>query len=423
MHLSAFDFTLPDDRIALTPAHPRESARLLHVPASGSFADHRVGDLPSLLRAGDVLVVNNTKVIPALLMDTLADTGGKIEILLHRQLAEHRWQVFAKPGRKLRVGTILTFPEGVTAQVEEKCEGGEMVIRIQGSGYRIQNSESPLPIPPPQAGEGTGCSIAPHDPRYLKGEASPPVPSPARRGRDREGVLYPSIEHDAPYQKEHTESRTPNPEPFLQWLSRHGQMPLPPYIRKQRAVDDQDADHYQTAYAKHPGAVAAPTAGLHLTPALLETLKVRGITLAEVTLHVGAGTFQPVKVDNITEHQMHAEWGSLSPETAALLRETKAAGRRIVAVGTTSARILETAATDGEIRPFEGDTRIFMTPGYRFQAVDALLTNFHLPRSTLFMLVAAFSGLERMQAAYQHAIASGYRFYSYGDACLLEGKT
>lgn len=352
MRVDAFDFDLPEDRIALRPAEPRESARLLHVRPGREpyFADRRVGDLPDLLRPGDVLVLNDTRVIPARLAGVRTGRGAtepKIEVTLHKRLEATRWRAFARPARKLDVGDRLRFGADdvpLTSRVIGKGDGGEVVLEFD-------------------------CSAAAFDER----------------------------------------------------LDRIGTMPLPPYIAARRSADDRDRADYQTVYARTPGAVAAPTAGLHFTEPLLRRLADRGIARETVTLHVGAGTFLPVKAETTEAHRMHAEWGSIDAGVAARLTAARRDGRRIVAGGTTALRLLESAATeDGEIHPFSADTAIFITPGYRFRAVDALITNFHLPRSTLFMLVSAFSGPGTMQAAYAHAIASGYRFYSYGDASLLE---
>ncbi len=351
MRVDAFDFVLPDSAIALRPASPRDSARLLSVGPGGNphFADGIVRDLPNLLRPGDALVVNDTRVVPARLFGIRrrGDATARIEVTLHRRDAPDRWRAFIRPAKRLNEGEILQFAdargsETLNAQASGK-DGGEVTLIFD------------------RAGEALDAAIA---------------------------VV--------------------------------GQMPLPPYIEHRRAGDAADASDYQTVFAERAGAVAAPTAGLHFTPDLLQALSRRGVDLHRVTLHVGAGTFLPVKTETTEDHRMHSEIGEVGPETAAYLNAVRQRGRRIVAVGTTSLRILESATSpDGEITAFSGATSIFITPGYRFRAVDLLLTNFHLPRSTLFMLVSAFSGLETMQAAYAHAIASGYRFYSYGDASLL----
>ena len=353
MRTDLFDFHLPPENIALRPASPRDSARLLVVQADGTLADQIVSDLPDWLRPGDQLVVNDTKVIPAQLSGRRVGraTEPRIDATLIKRLDGSRWQALVKPAKKLAEGDTVRFGnEGrvcllgnLDATVERKGEEGEVTL-----------------------------SFAFHGP-----------------------VLD-------------------------QAIADVGQVPLPPYIASKREVDDRDMADYQTMFAQAEGAVAAPTAGLHFTPALEEALRVRGVSVHRVTLHVGAGTFLPVKVDDTEGHKMHSEWGSLSAATAMALNEARANGGRIVAVGTTSLRLLESAAAeDGTIEPFADETSIFITPGYRFRAVDILLTNFHLPRSTLFMLVAAFAGLERMRAAYAHAIEQRYRFYSYGDACLL----
>jgi S-adenosylmethionine:tRNA ribosyltransferase-isomerase len=342
--LSDFDFDLPPERIALHPAVPRDSARLLHVPATGAFGDRIVRDLPSLLRAGDLLVSNDTRVIPAQLAGKRGGAGIEVTLIEDARAKDAvRWWAFAKPGKKLKIGDRVIFGEGFAAEVIEKKPAGEILFDF---------------------------------------------------GRD--------------------------PAAFAEGLAQHGAMPLPPYIRKSRAVDAGDNSDYQTIFAARDGAVAAPTAGLHFTPELLAALEVRGVEQHRVTLHVGAGTFLPVKVENIAEHRMHAEYGEVSEATAVAINRARAEGRRIVAVGTTSLRVLESAAKAGRLLPFQGSTDIFITPGYQFQIVDLLMTNFHLPKSTLFMLVSAFAGMDRMRAAYEHAIAREYRFFSYGDGSLLE---
>ena len=342
MRVADFDFELPPDRIALRPAVPREAARLLEV--GQGLADHTVADLPRLLRSGDVLVFNNTKVIPAALSGHRLGRLGttpKIEVLLHMRLDERRWKAFAKPAKKLEVGDTVQFGS-LGAVVEDKGEAGEITLGFASSGTSLDEA-----------------------------------------------------------------------------LARVGRMPLPPYIESKRAQDEQDARDYQTIFAKEQGAVAAPTAGLHFTSALMDQLQAAGIGHAFVTLHVGAGTFLPVKVEDTDDHKMYAEWGEVSAETIVKLKAARAAGGRIIAVGTTSLRLLEASG----LEPFSGTTNIFITPGYRFRAAQALITNFHLPKSTLFMLVSAFAGQARMKAAYAHAIATGYRFYSYGDASLLWPQT
>ena len=339
MRVDAFDFILPDDRIAKRPAEPRESARLLQVTAPGALSDLRIADLTNLLRAGDVMVFNDTRVIPARLFGTRGDVA--VEILLHLSEGDGVWQVFARPAKRLKPGHVIQF-EGLEAEVLGRLDGG--LVRLQ-----FNMSDAAL---------------------------------------------------------------------FAQ-LEAIGHMPLPPYI--DRDDDAQDRADYQTVYAAKDGAVAAPTAGLHFTEDLLGAIDAKGVTRTHVTLHVGAGTFLPVKVDDTEDHDMHAEVAHLSAETAQVLSDAKSEGRRIIAVGTTALRTLESATVkDGVVEPFSATTDLFITPGYGFKLADVLMTNFHLPRSTLFMLVSAFSGLETMQAAYAHAISSGYRFYSYGDACWLE---
>jgi S-adenosylmethionine:tRNA ribosyltransferase-isomerase len=350
-----FDFELPPERIALRPATPRDSARLLVVRPGGSpeFADKSVRDLPELLSPGDALVINDTKVIPARLegQRIRADSTVEVEATLIKRIGPERWRALAKPAKRLKEGDRIRFGhEGrvcllgaLDATVEEKGEGGEITLRFDFHGPVLDEAIETL-----------------------------------------------------------------------------GHMPLPPYIAARRPDDDRDRTDYQTIFASREGSVAAPTAGLHFTEELNARLAARGIVQHRVTLHVGAGTFLPVKTDEVSEHRMHAEWGEVSASTASALNEVRAKGGRIVPVGTTALRLLESAAgEDRAINPFAGETAIFITPGYRFRAADALLTNFHLPRSTLFMLVSAFAGLGRMKGAYGHAIESGYRFYSYGDASLL----
>jgi S-adenosylmethionine:tRNA ribosyltransferase-isomerase len=352
-----FDFDLPEDRIALRPASPRDAARLLVVrpDATDPFENRGIRDLVSLLQPGDALVLNDTRVIPSRLHGRRrrGDSVARIEIMLHKRESADRWRAFARPAKKLALGETVTFgdaAEGVAcelgrlqAEIIAKDEGGEVELRFAVAGAYLDEA-----------------------------------------------------------------------------IARLGELPLPPYIAGKRPTDAADASDYQTMHARADGAVAAPTAGLHFTPELVAALEARGVSRHFVTLHVGAGTFLPVKAEDTDAHRMHAEWGSVSAQTAATLNAIRQRGGRIVAVGTTSLRLLESATgEDGTIAPFSGDTAIFITPGYRFRAVDLLLTNFHLPRSTLFMLVSAFSGLDTMQRAYAHAIATGYRFYSYGDACLL----
>jgi S-adenosylmethionine:tRNA ribosyltransferase-isomerase len=352
MRVADFDFDLPEERIALRPAKPRDAAKLLVVEPD-RLQDRGMRDLPSLLRPGDVLVFNKTKVIPAALSGRRIGRGEaepQIEALLHQRLDNSRWKAFARPGKRLAVGDRIRFgAEGrvcllgtLDARVEEKGDGGEITLAFDFHGPILDEAIATL-----------------------------------------------------------------------------GDMPLPPYIAGKRETDDQDRQDYQTIFAEEEGAVAAPTAGLHFTPDLMKSLQAFGIKTEFIILHVGAGTFLPVKAEDTEDHKMHAEWGDVPEDVIARLKEAKANGRRIIPVGTTSLRLLESAATSGELQPFKGPTDIFITPGYRFRAADLLITNFHLPRSTLFMLVSAFCGLERMRSAYAHAIAHRYRFYSYGDASLL----
>jgi S-adenosylmethionine:tRNA ribosyltransferase-isomerase len=353
MRADLFDFELPAGSIALRPANPRDSARMLVVQPDGILRDRLVADLPQWLEAGDQLVVNDTKVIAAQLKGRRIgrDTEPKIEATLIKRLDGSRWQALVKPARKLSQGDVVRF-----------------------------------------GNEGRVCLLG-----HLDAEVE-------HKGSDGEVTFLFSFHGPA----------------LDQAIADLGSPPLPPYIASKRAPDQRDVADYQTMFASSEGAVAAPTAGLHFTPGLEAALGKRGVGIHRVTLHVGAGTFLPVKVEDTADHQMHSEWGCLSPETAGALNAARADGGRIVAVGTTSLRLLESAtAEDGTIEPFAGETAIFITPGYRFRAVDILLTNFHLPRSTLFMLVSAFSGLDTMKRAYAHAVDSGYRFYSYGDACLL----
>jgi S-adenosylmethionine:tRNA ribosyltransferase-isomerase len=352
MRTDLFDFELPQACIALRPANPRDSAKML-VVQGGALHDRAVSDLPDWLEPGDQLVVNDTKVIAAQLTGRRIGraTEPKIEATLIKRLDGSRWRALVKPAKKL----------------------------VEGDGIRFGN-------------EGRVC---------LLGNLDAAVEA---KGGDGEVTL--SFSFHGPV--------------LDQAISDLGSPPLPPYIASKRKPDERDADDYQTMFATQEGAVAAPTAGLHFTPRLEAALRERGVGLQRLTLHVGAGTFLPVKADDTTGHRMHAEWGTISEATARTLNEARAKGGRIVAVGTTALRLLESAAReDGTIAPFEGETAIFITPGYRFRAVDILMTNFHLPRSTLFMLVSAFSGLDAMKRAYVHAIQRSYRFYSYGDACLL----
>jgi S-adenosylmethionine:tRNA ribosyltransferase-isomerase len=356
MKVDAFDFKLPESCIALRPMEPRDAARLLHVGAAGALIDRRVADLPDLLRAGDVLVMNDTRVIPARLMGRRwrGEVSAGIEILLHQRLAPERWKAFARPAKKLEIGETVRFGDQGESMVCE-LQRFDAVVKARGEGGEVTLSFA------------------------LSG---------------------PSLDEA---------------------IALHGQMPLPPYIAGKRATDARDLADYQTIYAREDGAVAAPTAGLHITPELLERIRRKGVATAFVTLHVGAGTFLPVKADDTADHRMHAEWGQVTHAVAQRLNAARAAGGRIIAVGTTSLRLLESAADEeGRFHPFAAATDIFITPGHRFLGVDLLMTNFHLPRSTLFMLVSAFSGLDVMKRAYSEAIARGYRFYSYGDASLLE---
>lgn len=353
MRVDLFDFDLPQERIALRPAEPRDSARML-VVRPNALEDRIVRDLPAYLRAGDALVVNDTRVIPARLngVRVRGDAVARIEATLVKREGSNLWRALAKPAKRLAPGDRIRFGE---------------------------------------ASESMACLLAALDADVVE---------------RNEGEVLLSFHLDGAALDEAIE--------------RLGHMPLPPYIAARRADDESDARDYQTMFAREPGAVAAPTAGLHFTPELIAAIEAKGVAIHRVTLHVGAGTFLPVKADDTDAHVMHSEWGEVGAEAAAALNAVRAAGGRIVAVGTTALRVLESAATEeGVIRPYTGETAIFITPGYRFRAVDVLMTNFHLPRSTLFMLVSAFAGLDTMRAAYAHAIAQNYRFYSYGDACLL----
>jgi len=339
MRVDDFDFELPSERIALRPARPRDSARLLLVDGE-EIADRAVMDLPSLLHPGDVLVFNDTKVIPAQLEGKRGDAS--IGATLHKREGPREWRSFLRNAKRARVGDTIDFGESVMASVVEKADDGSILLHFHGE------------------------------------------------------------------------------EPVELMLERAGRMPLPPYIASKRAVDDDDRADYQTMFAREEGAVAAPTAALHFTNRLIAALDERGVKRETLTLHVGAGTFLPVKSERVADHVMHAEWGRIDAATADRLNAARAEGGRLIAVGTTSLRLIESASSDdGTIRPFDGDTAIFITPGYRFKSVDGLVTNFHLPKSTLFMLVSALMGLDVMKRAYAHAIAAGYRFYSYGDSSLL----
>jgi S-adenosylmethionine:tRNA ribosyltransferase-isomerase len=353
MKVDLFDFDLPEDRIALRPAEPRDSARLLVVPAGGALDDRRVSDLPWLLRPGDALVFNDTRVIPAQLhgLRHRQDATAQVDATLHMRIGADAWWAFLRPAKRVKEGDRVSFGHSgnlclmgtLDATVAEKGEAGEALLRFDLAGPALDDA-----------------------------------------------------------------------------IRAAGHVPLPPYIASKRDEDARDLADYQTIYAREDGAVAAPTAGLHFTPDLFAALDAAGIERHFVTLHVGAGTFLPVKAEDTENHHMHAEIGHVSAATAEALNAVRARGGRIVAVGTTSLRLLESAvAADGTLVAWSGQTSIFITPGFRFRAVDVLMTNFHLPRSTLFMLVSAFSGLETMRAAYAHAIGSSYRFYSYGDASLL----
>ena len=339
MRVEDFDFPLPDERIALRPAVPRDSARMLVLNGQARY-DRSVSDLPDLLRSGDCLIFNDTRVIPAQLEGTRGE--AKIGATLHKREGPRRWRAFIRNAKRLREGDTVDFGNGVSATASERGADGSFALEFGGE------------------------------------------------------------------------------DPVESLLHRAGQMPLPPYIASKRPTDERDADDYQTMFAREAGAVAAPTASLHFTPGLIERIASAGIETATLTLHVGAGTFLPVKADDTDDHVMHAEWGRIDAATAERLNGVRKRGGRLIAVGTTSLRLIESATgPDGIIRPFEGDTSIFITPGYRFNGTDGLMTNFHLPKSTLFMLVSALMGLDRMQAAYAHAIDNGYRFYSYGDSSLL----
>lgn len=340
MRVDLFDFELPPELIALRPVRPRDSARMLLAQGNAALANCTVRDLPSLLRAGDVLVFNDTRVIPAQLEGRRGE--ARIGATLHKRIDLRRWQAFIRNAKRIRQDDEIIFPNDVSAIAEERHADGSWTLAFAGD------------------------------------------------------------------------------EPVEILLERAGQMPLPPYIAGKRPTDEADRADYQTIFAQKDGAVAAPTAALHFTPELLDAIDQAGIIRETLTLHVGAGTFLPMKVDDTADHTMHSEWGLIDAATADRLNAARAAGGRIIAVGTTSLRLLESAAgDDGLVRPFEGDTAIFITPGYRFKAVGGLMTNFHLPKSTLFMLVSALMGLDRMQAVYAHAIAGNYRFYSYGDSSLL----
>jgi S-adenosylmethionine:tRNA ribosyltransferase-isomerase len=342
MKLDDFDFALPEGLIATRPARPRTAARLL-VVGPGGMEDRHVHDLPGLLRPGDRLVLNNTRVIPARLSGVRrrGDAVARIEVTLMEPAALGGWRALARPLRKVAVGERVEFAPDFAAVVAGKGEGDlRLVFDLEGDAFQAA-------------------------------------------------------------------------------LARAGVMPLPPYIAARRAPDAQDHDDYQTVFARHAGAVAAPTASLHFDVPLLQAIAARGVAFTEVTLHVGAGTFLPVKVEDVTTHRMHAEWGKVTPEAAAAINATKAAGGRVIPVGTTALRLIESAGVSGMVQPWRGETDIFIYPGFRFRVTDGLMTNFHLPKSTLLMLVSALMGQDRMRAAYAHAVARGYRFFSYGDASLL----
>ena len=343
MKVDLFDFELPQERIALRPVRPRDAAKMLYVRgADAPFEDRNVNDLPQLLEPGDVLVFNDTRVIPAQLEGRRAGGEAKVGATLHKRIDLRRWQAFIRNAKRVKVGDQLIFGGGVTAIAEARHSDGSITLMFEGE------------------------------------------------------------------------------EPVEVLLDRAGTMPLPPYIAGKRGVDEQDLSDYQTMFAREDGAVAAPTASLHFTDELVAALDARGVLRETLTLHVGAGTFLPVKADDTDDHAMHSEFGRIEPGVAHRLNGARAAGGRIIAVGTTALRLLESAAkADGTIAPFEGDTDIFITPGYSFQGVDGLMTNFHLPKSTLMMLVSALMGRDRMMAAYAHAIETEYRFYSYGDSSLL----
>lgn len=349
MRVSEFDFELPENLIALHPAEPRDSARLLVVRPGEELQDRHIPDLLEILQHGDVLVVNDTRVLPAELRGTRVrgETRANVSFNLHKRVDAHTWRAFARPAKKLALLDELELGNGqadaLKARVAGKGDTGEVTLEFELGGAQLDEA-----------------------------------------------------------------------------IKSHGAMPLPPYIGAKRAVEERDKVDYQTVYAAEDGAVAAPTAGLHFTEKLLQQLSDRGVTMERVTLHVGAGTFLPMKVDDTDDHVMHSEWGDIDQATVERISAKRAAGGRVIAVGTTSLRLLETASrATGTLQPFIGDTDIFITPGFRFRTVDILMTNFHLPKSTLFMLVSAFSGLDQMKAAYHHAISNGYRFYSYGDSSLL----
>jgi S-adenosylmethionine:tRNA ribosyltransferase-isomerase len=352
MKVELFDFDLPEDRIALHPASPRDSAKMLVVGAEGNISDRIVTDLSEILQPNDVLVVNDTRVIPAELRGARhrGEYVASVSFNLHKRVNGNTWLAFARPAKRLQPGDRVVFGE-----TSEVC----MLDELSATVKAVEDGQVTLAF-----------------------DFSDAVLDEAIKAR--------------------------------------GAMPLPPYIGLKRGIEERDKSDYQTVYAKHDGAVAAPTAGLHFTSELLDRLEAKGIDIEHVTLHVGAGTFLPMKADDTDDHKMHAEWGEVSADTVARINAARAKGGRVIAVGTTSLRLLESAARDtGQLKPFTGETDIFITPGFQFRVVDVLMTNFHLPRSTLFMLVSAFSGLETMHKAYKHAVDNGYRFYSYGDSSLL----
>ncbi len=341
MKVADFDFDLPPDLIAQAPVEPRDSARLLHVEET--LTDHVFTDLPNLLNPGDIMVFNNTKVIPSRITGRRGE--ATVEVTLHKQATGNSWWAFARPAKRLRPGDDLVFADDFSCRVEDKRNGGEVLLNFE---------------------------------------------------RDISAVMA--------------------------GVDKYGYMPLPPYIKRNKGGALEDRADYQTLYAEHEGAVAAPTAGLHFTEDLMKFLEARGVQKAFVTLHVGAGTFLPIKVEDTEDHVMHAEWGEIDQATAMAINQARATGGKVIPVGSTSLRLLESAADDsGELHPFTGETDIFITPGYKFKITDKMVTNFHLPKSTLFMLIAALAGTERVKAAYSHAISQQYRFFSYGDGCFIEG--
>ena len=347
MKLDAFDYTLPSEMIAISPAKPRETARLLDL-SGNNLIDRQVGDLPSLLRTGDVLVVNNTEVIPARLKGKRGEAS--ISVTLHKRVSDHVWRAFAKPAKKCRIDDMIMFSNDFAAIVRGRGVDGDVELGFIDPASGDSLTRAQLDV----------C------------------------------------------------------------LDQHGSMPLPPYIVRPDGKRDSDKKDYQTMFAEHPGAVAAPTAGLHFTPGLVKRILIAGVKILPVTLHVGAGTFLPVKADNIFDHKMHSEWGQIGVQAAAAINAARENGGRVIAIGTTSLRILEACyQQNGKITPFTGETDIFITPGYEFGITDGLFTNFHLPKSTLLMLVSAFAGMRQIGLAYRHAIVGNYRFFSYGDACFM----